>query len=468
MAYRGPTDIQVTKMSITNGNKSKTVDILALNTELLLYESFKFNTLQGTVLLYDALDLIQELPIIGEETLEVEWRVPDEDKLSKSPPIYGKFYIYKISNRVRDKNSMSQVYVLHFCSIEQYVNLTKKVRRSYKNKPVHEMVKNIHNEFIKQADLSEGAPLLRKTLQIEETKTQQTIVIPNLTPFDSMKFLAERAESGENPSSTYAFWEDHNQIFHFKTIESFLGGECKQTYKLEPANVVYMPDDNTVDDAFNIADITIVKTFDVLDNIQNGMYASEILTHDMILKKYETIQFDYKDTFKSMKHIEKHKLVSNDSKGFTELGFGQKEHASSKIFLPTTMTQPENEYIKSKTEPIDPIRPTFIERFLLKYNSLKTQLNNIVVHITIPGDHERVPGDIINLQIPAPHGLGGGGSTKAPFHEIKIGGKYLVTSVKHKWAYDTYLTQMEIVKDTYGDVAEVGWPTIQRIEKCGG
>ncbi len=451
--YRQPRDIEIVKFMLWNYDFSKKTDIRAITAEFAIFEDIQVNALQGTLVLYDAVDLIQEFPIIGEETIEIEFRVPGE-----KTSIKGSFRIYKISNRQRGKTDTGQLYVLYFVSNEYYKNLQVKVKKSFRDMPVSKMVEKVFENYLVEKSNISNVWSPKKLLTNEESATQQTIVIPNLNPFGAIKFLADRAESVDNKSSTYTFYEDHNG-FHFTTFESFMEQEPVHTYNYEPSNID-TKNPNTVGtkdrrDAYTVSSFEIVKTFDVLTNMLGNMYSGEVLTHDIIRKEYTTHSFDYKKDFEDktsgMKHLEKGNKLVSDEADFTS-------SEGHKLFLPTELKQTENNYIKAKIEaerdvPAEDkrvvIHPTYRERFLLKRNSFLSGMNNIVINITIPGDHELVPGNVVKFDMPSATSLEG-----VPMYDSKFSGKYLITQLKHKFVQDTFITEMELIKDTYLNKAE--------------
>ena len=81
-----------------------------------------------------------------------------------------------------------------------------------------------------------------------------------------------------------------------------------------------------------------------------------------------------------------------------------------------------------------------VERWLIQSYSQSRQMKNIITQITIPGDHNRVIGEIIELKYP---------SNYYPEKEHSFyTGFYLITKIQHTVVRDSYLTVMELAKDT--------------------
>ena len=386
----------------------------------------------GNLVIYDALDLISSFPIIGEETLKLSFNVPNTDK--DAPSIKQVFRVYKMDERNRDKNGRSSVYTLHFTTREQYAVLNTRVQQSYIAQSLSQMARKVYNEYI----FSTTRP---KPIEIEDTLGIHDIVIPNLDPFQAMHRLAKLSRSDENPSSTFLFYEDHNG-FKFKTVESLLRGETKQTYYYRPAGFTQKKDDGELNDNFIISDMTQHQSFDAIKNIMNGMYSDNLLTHDIINKSYRTYGFEYQKFFDSpfaghLNNGEKKgsKLVSDNANFTTK--------TSVTMMVPTELEQKDNVYVVGKNFKINPKNT---ELFRLQQQSSFSQLDTVVTSITIPGDHTRTVGDVITLNLPTASGV-----TNIEGPDRFYSGDYLVTQVRHKINIDTYNTVMQVVRESYSN-----------------
>ena len=159
MAYRQPGDVDVQELMLINYNGSDSADLKRITGEINLYEDLMSNALYGNLVVYDAIDMIQALPIIGEETLRLSFSVPGEEtKISKL------FRVYKISDRKRDSNDTAVSYILHFTSKEYFEVLNKSVQKSYTGKRISDVVQLVYDSFV----WDEKRP---KDISIEENRT---------------------------------------------------------------------------------------------------------------------------------------------------------------------------------------------------------------------------------------------------------------------------------------------------------
>jgi hypothetical protein len=422
----------VKSMKIINFDGSDSTNIRSMCAELNLHESLMNNTLYGNMVIYDGINMLHELPIIGEETLELIFQ-----SMGGKNPVKRLFRIYKIDTRQPDKNDKATSYTLHFTSREKINDLNTKIQQSFSGKEIHKIVQSVYDSYIK-------SPKRLKEIEIEETVAVHDIVVPNLSPFQTMNYLAKRAEGKDNTSSTFIFFENHEK-FYFQTVEKTMRAASKQTYYYKPANFSKKGSDEEVDEQYIIQVLDQHLLTDVMKNIMTNMYSGTALTHDLIRKKYTTHGFDYRTDYDAptRAHIRK---VGNDGK-FKDGKFVTEKanftnNSKTTLFIPTQLKQSEVKYIKDKKIKIHPKRT---ELFKLAEKSGFAQMDNIVYNLVIHGDHTRQPGDMITLRIPKFTSLTKQGDPEDKFYS----GNYLVTEVRHKINVDTFTTVLQVVKDSY-------------------
>ena len=424
--YEQPGDILLHDITLTPVDG----DIAILNNieaELNIHEDFTTPFMYGSILLHDSNNLLMELPITGQEEIKVQFKLVNEPE-SK---VKQTFQIYKISDLFNDVSINARNYILHFVSMESYKNEQKFIQQSFVSKTISEIVKIIFDQHLK----------IKKDIEIEATSGIQNLIIPNLSPVKAIQWLAKRAYSSENPSSNFMFWEDHKN-FNFKTIDSLIDEEPKEKYYYGPANAIINKElDKRV--AFIVKRLTIEKTTDILSNLVGGMYQSELLTHDIVRKKYKTYTFNYEDDFddktKRSKHLSPHTLHNREQTDFVT-------GSSKDFFIGTSIGRNFAEYVKKDTF----TKPHLMENFVQKRNSTLSRFNNFVAIAEIPGDSHRVPGDVIEIVIPSPSGL----HTETPLEDKYFTGKFLVTQVRHKITAGIFTTVLQVIKESFNEKIE--------------
>ncbi len=411
-------------MELTNYDGSKKVDLTGVVQEFNLHEDFMQITMYGNLVIFDSLDLIQEFPIIGEEDFSIIFSFKSSEEDIRNTKIKRTFRVYKISDITRGKNDKAQVYALHFISPEYFKNLSKTVPNAFTNRNVSDMASFVYNEYIKLDDT--------KVFDIEKTNTRQNIIIPFIYPFQAMSMLTKRAWSSTNRSSNYVFYEDRDG-FHFRTIESFLNDDIKQTYYYRQTlghNQDASVENKDNKEPFIIRNLTVVQMRDNLKQVFNRMYNSSVDTIDIIAKKYTAAsgKYDYDKNFNRIKHLEKYPIKSDVNRIIN----------NDTMFYPTELETSNLSYASKGN-----IKPKYWERFLPERKSAFAQLDSIVLEVTIPGDHLRKPGDIIEFSLPSATDL----KELQGAHRY-LSGRYLVTRVRHKINNESYSTVMQIVKES--------------------
>ena len=71
------------------------------------------------------------------------------------------------------------------------------------------------------------------------------------------------------------------------------------------------------------------------------------------------------------------------------------------------------------------------------------QLKNIVLSVSVPGNHTRTVGDLVHIDLPSSHFAG----EKHRYYA----GNYLITELSHKITGDSYYMDMKLVKDNLSE-----------------
>ena len=155
---------------------------------------------------------------------------------------------------------------------------------------------------------------LNKKLYVEETLSQQNVIIPNWTPLQAINFCASRSlsadivpveqeEGDDNPPPTarpvgslFVFYEKFGPGFFYESIESMI---LKQKSKGNIPLYQYRPKltDNAIFSAqiqyFTVEQFDVGSSFKTLENLGRGMFGSRLIAYDPIRMKYEDIKYDY-------------------------------------------------------------------------------------------------------------------------------------------------------------------------------
>jgi hypothetical protein len=383
-------------------------EIRYIMTEINVYESIWNNQTTCDILVNDATNMIQNLPIFGFETLLLEFQTPNKTKFSKT------FRLVRITDRklIRERQAG---YIMHFVSVEAVTNLKVRVSKSYKGKLISDIVSDLHNNWLNG-----------NTINIETTKYQHHIIIPKLSPCHAINWLATRANSAAYNGANYLYYEDKNQ-FNFVSVESLMAQSSVQYYTFQVAAIRedqlgYKPEDLA---ANNIAmqSHSFEHYSDILENLQTGMYGNELYTHSNSRKIWKDYTFDYPSSFDNYEHL----------------------YASNLLFDPIFNDSVPDSKLKLHSTGHDQDGYPFLPELWLPCRiSQLQQLQNIQVTVTIPGDSDRTVGEVVELRIPSP---------EPPINNEQVNDKYyngdfLVKALRHKIDTDKYVTIMDLIKDS--------------------
>lgn len=205
-------EFKIEKMDIIP-SKGDPLDVSAIYTSLIINESIFENYISGEIQLVDTSSIIESLPILGEEKIEIVIGYPEHtSRKPKTPKIKVKADIYKLDNRKRSGGGQTiEEYTLYFCDEIRLKDKVKRVSKTFKEDKISDYVKKILQEELEIKDKP----------QIEETKGKYELNIPNLSPIKSINFLSNFAYSKKGDDNFFLFYQDREK-FNFKSVEKMM------------------------------------------------------------------------------------------------------------------------------------------------------------------------------------------------------------------------------------------------------
>ena len=292
-------DISLVSYQSANGsNTPKSVNIKTLVLEMNLYESLQGPGLSGNIVVADGQAILTHLPLTGYEQIEFKLATPGCSRgYDFSTRTGHPMHIYKITDR-QPTTPNSQVYMLHFCSKEMLNNEMMRVNRTLTGS-IDQMVVDIFRNDLES----------KKSLIVEETKGVHKFVMPRMKPFKAISKLSEDAEPLKFNSSGMMFYEDSTG-FRYRSLENMLAiaGVARPVtakFQQKPRNVKGGQGETDIIKEMQTVDSFEIKDqFDTLKNLNNGVYASKMITHDSFNKTFSEIDFDYNTYFPTIFHTE--------------------------------------------------------------------------------------------------------------------------------------------------------------------
>ena len=433
--HKGTRDYKLDSLTLTSPSGGS-VSLMKKFISCSIYESIHSNTLSCEITILDTANLPRHMPIIGQkETLSIKFKMrgaKDKDY---------KFKIYAMRKKLLPAAGRKQVYVLDGTSEETFKDIHTKVSRSYYDS-IENIIQSIYDDYLKTD----------KELHVDEPtqKTKKKIIIPNWSPLTAINWLVARAVSAENPEAcNYVFYEDYNPKnpgFHLTTLEKLVK-EAKDKPKMEYLyysrkhrsfeNVQEKSGQRDVGYEFrNIEGLSFSEPGNRLEEIGAGMWASRLLTHDIVRKHYEIKDFNLKKEWDGVKHVEKEYPIIKDKDEFSSEKDTVYDFKPKHKFL-NKKNRRGGKTVKDNDE---------YEKWFLKRKSLMKQYDTMRIYVNVSGDTRRKCGDIVAATFEP---LEPGKPQDSEKIDKYITTKYMVTSVRHFFQQDGgYEMDMELSKDS--------------------
>lgn len=430
---QSPGDVRITRLILVS-SEGKYLNILDYLVELNIYESIFSPGVTGSLTLGDSRNLIKSFPILGEELLLVEVTTP-----GSGITIEKLFRIHSLLDKNYVSDGSSQVYTLHFTSVEIFRDISNPIYKSFNGTP-SDLVYQIFNDYLRTIrniplpnSSSSQVAAERTFLNVfTSTKNNVKFVSPGWSPVQCINWLCAHSENAGSSASDFLFWET-NKGFYFGSINDII----RQKDNLSAGNYYYSStlmganDTSIGKKMFAIEDISFKRIFDQLDNNMSGYLSNRVTNVDLFNKTFEQYEYDYTNEFRNYSHLEGeqslplHKIdTSRDPKIYTTINYS----------IPKLYDSANN----------------FSERFKFIFGNRRSnilKLQNFNMKLLVPGRTDLEAGSIIDITLPR-------GFPNSPeertqnLRDEMYSGKYLITSLNHKINPVSHHITMEVTKDS--------------------
>jgi len=418
------------------------LDISNLVLSIDLNENIFQSSFFGTILIGDTNNLLENMPITGQEYLDLKISTPGSTTSKDTINFSGKrkLYVNNIASR-GSISSGSQVYTLDVSTIEPLRNQSTRLSKSYTETISDIVIDIFKNEFESDAELF-----------VEKTKGVRKIIIPNSHPFTIINKLKRESKSAKYNSPHYLFFENKNG-FHFRTLQDLINKPIVAKFHAGDKNL-----DEDKDNGGNKEDSKIMQSFRRIlsfkfsnmnnwySNIESGLLGSTLFTHDIYTKSYTKNTFDYINDFNSHDRIGSKPMYNENTlkDDFSDL-------KDSVIFMHpvsrvgTNITDKDAQYYKNGKAQYDNAIP---EDYMLNRASKISELNSgISINMIVHGHTGISAGDMINIQLPIV-----GEDHDNEKVEKTTSGNYLISHLRHSFipVTKTHEIHLRAVKDGKG------------------
>ena len=431
------------------------VDIKALVQEFNLYESIYKTAMTGSVVVVDTINLIGRLPIQGTERISFKLTTPGttDGMIDCSERSGHPMHVYKLTNK-QQVSEGTQIYTLHFCSREFLRDLRTKVSQSY-NGRYDQMVRSIFED----KDYLDS----RKRLFVEKTRNQDKVVIPNLSPFEAIDFMSNRALADDKSGAGFHFYET-TKGFHFRSWESLCvkanksSREPKQVFRYMAQNIDdprLTPEKNQKLANKIVHDYTSVESYRFLNNFHDvaantalGTYGHRVITHNIYDKSYKEDDYHYHKSFADTQHTDKRynnfAIVDSPVDWDTTDDSPPRNKGVSDYPESRVTVQPTTQFAHGEDTGafgIDVSQDGIIEgERLAQSNQIHSGTK---LQMTIKGQSYLQSGDLIEFQVRSVDAENTDGD-----HDPQYAGHYIITKIRHRVTDTDYIQVIECSKDS--------------------
>lgn len=384
--------------------KGEKYDLIPDLLKMQLDESIETNSMAMNITFLDASNLTNKIDFDGTETITVEFNTLGDREVS------AKYRLFKNDIIPDDTGNMKGV-VLYGVSEEHFKSAIIDVNQSYREQ-ISGFAQNVYDKL--------GSD---KELELHETSGRGVTIIPGMTVFESMDFLASRSYDTKYRSSAFRFYETFDG-FHYVNIERKIAEGKK-----DAITYVKVQDARTQTPKwYHISSLKLDVAKDSMHKIKSGMYASEAKEIDLINHRVITSDFILAEQFDEFEHLDQD-AMSLESIDFIEDSLNI---VNTSFWL-----------FSGQTGETDAEALNFVDIIPRRLYYLSA-LEQVKASMQIPGNSSLSPGMVINLDM-----LEVTSKTKSKEQEGKVSGNYFVTSVKHIITRDEYVCLVNTCKDSY-------------------
>ena len=399
------------------------VNIAGVYQEINIYDSMFMPCIRGEILIQDAIGLSSKLLLDGSEYLSMEILKGEES----GPTTFKKtFRIYRQSNR-ENINQNSEIYILHFASEEMIFSEQKKVNQSF-NGTYTDIVNVILKKYLGVTSKKLGS--------IENSKGLHTVIVPNLSPFDTMDWLSKRAVDSDSLPN-FLFFEN-KYGYNFVSLTELIKREPIMNINFEPKNLSV----SGGQEFYGAREAKIINSTNYIESIKNGVYSGKFIGIDLLTRKVNINQIDFNQTYNKTKvHLNKY---PNFTTAANRDGKDAAHMFDSKVSLYAfATTRKDTSWVKQNDAQtgtnIDDTHAYVFQRAPILANLLQT-----TIHLNIPGNFGITSGAIINLKMP----IKSGKTEVGEGLDQTLTGKYIVTATRHVIKGDMHETVIEVATDS--------------------
>jgi hypothetical protein len=405
--FAGKVVIQQAQIYNTLGTNSILNNLLSVD----IFEDIYTPYVYCEILIIDYNKLASSLPLIGEETLLIDFKTENGYTISY------RFYLYQQDNGAIVTNNKAQGYSLHGVTTERAFDSAKTVSRSYKETYAR-IAGQIYDDFIKKDT--------GKEFNFEPSKSIARYIPPQISPLKAIEYCRKRAVPANNVYSPYTFFRN-SRGYNFISFNSLfqMAGNSSENVK---HTFGYPSPDPTADDNANIGGSSVRS--DIISFEPQNKYNS---VNKIDRGTYNTASYSFDLTTKQFVLRKEFNLSENKSK----FQLGSVGEFNTNNFLQTfNNTRCYVEYRPTDFGiELEGTQTDFLPDAVGEMNSYVGLFGQQEVRMLLYGDSNLTSGQTITVAIYKPTD-----QDKVPKIDDTLSGTYLISRIRHNITFGTQNT----------------------------
>lgn len=396
-----PGDCQITKITLYSDDGQRQADIRNQVRTIDIYESVLTPIMYCEMMINDSNDLLRQFPILTEEYIELEYKLPSSENPSRH-----KFHVKSIKDIDPNSQQKSKTYKLVCVSMEMVNNSKTRVDARFggyrdqnnvlHGNEVHKDIERILKDYL-QTD---------KTYEFEICKGIDELLVTRIQPFRAIDMLRRRAISKTYESSSFCFFEN-KRGYVLSTLERLF-----DKGKDVVGDKIFWTDTDSGNDVAqnmmrNIIGYKQIHFADSIEKMNQGGFFNNVGLLDITTGKYTKTSYDDSKDSAKFKSVEGPALGENSS-------FFTKKHVdkTSKTLLMVGASDRAENFLPQKVSVLQ---------------AYTQKLMHSLVRIYVYGDDQITAGDVIECHFPTATG-----TTEKDHKEDRLqSGKFLISKVRH-------------------------------------
>lgn len=404
-------DVSLRKVEIRSLN-GQVANIINQVESIEIYEDIFAPFITASIVVRESVDYINLFPFLGEEFITLDIVTP-----TLEIPITGKFYIYKITDRLYTKER-EVVYTIKCASEEFITDLNTKISKGYSGQP---------SEIASKVLTRDGLLTQKKTI-VEESGNRVKFTSNFWSPVKCLNYLST-ISLNKNKNPSYLFFENRDG-FNFRSIDEILKSNTYHKFVKDNYTRSTISEQNAAsqqnitEDYKRILEFEVPVLTDYLKSTQGGYIKSRIVSHNILTKKYTVKNY-------SIKEDANYNTLLNPTPAYSKYSLANS--SSTMLNYPT--------YIANFSNTGDSSSYKFIQKRMAFFQ----QLEKYKVHLNVFGRTDYTVGQIVELDIPKATQIT---AEDTETKDMILSGRYLISAINHTINRENHVCNMELIKNS--------------------